>query len=185
MPINLQLESNAAKSGSCRCNIISQHCYSDLMIKRGMQWATIQCHESLVQPQTAAGHWLSLCRLLASLRQLVTHDRVSTDRERPRNTAQNIDNLYLIYRSVLMTATPPTALEIWIRKLILISLRLLWSCESHWANQQNDFAQNRKFVKYTLPKLVYNHLLGKRGAEDTSHLKFPAGEKRSYLTSLC
>lgn len=143
------------------------------------------CHESLVQPQTAAGHWLSLCRLLASLRQLVTHDRVSTDRERPRNTAQNIDNLYLIYRSVLMTATPPTALEIWIRKLILISLRLLWSCESHWANQQNDFAQNRKFVKYTLPKLVYNHLVGKRGAEDTSHLKFPAGEKRSYLTSLC
>ena len=100
MPINLQLESNAAKSGSCRCNIISQHCYSDLTIKRGMQWATIQCiyvcHESLVQPQTAAGHWLSLCRLLASLRQLVTHDRVSTDRERPRNIAQNIDNLYLI-----------------------------------------------------------------------------------------
>ena len=100
MPINLQLESNAAKSGSCRCNIISQHYYSDLTIKRGMQWATIQCiyvcHESLVQPQTAAGHWLSLCRLLASLRQLVTHDRVSTDRERPRNIAQNIDNLYLI-----------------------------------------------------------------------------------------
>lgn len=54
------------------------------------------CHESLVQPQTAAGHRLSLCRSLASLRRLVTHDRVSTDRERPRNTAQNIDNLYLI-----------------------------------------------------------------------------------------
>ena len=186
MPINLQLESNAAKSGSCRCNIISQHCYSDLTIKRGMQWATIQCiyvcHESLVQPQTAAGHWLSLCRLLASLHQLVTHDRVSTDRERPRNIAQNIDNLYLI--SHCSNDSPPTALEIWNRKLILISLRLLWSCESLWANQQNDFAQNRKFVKYTLPKLVYNNLVGKRGAEDTSHLKFPAGEK-DPISLLC
>ena len=57
------------------------------------------CHESLVQPQTAVGHRLSLCpvcRSFASLRRLVTHDRVSTDRERPRNTASNIDNLYLI-----------------------------------------------------------------------------------------
>lgn len=54
------------------------------------------CHESLVQPQTAAGHRLSLCRLLVSLGRLVTHDRVSTDSERPRNISQNIDNLYLI-----------------------------------------------------------------------------------------
>ena len=115
---------------------------------------------------------MSLCRLLASLRRLVTHHRVSTDRERPRNTAQNIDNLYLI--SLCFNNSDPANR---FRKLILISLRLLWSCESQWANQEYDFAQNRKFVKYTLPKLSYNNLVGKRGTEEMSHLKFTAGEK--------
>lgn len=72
LPITPQLKSNAAKSGSCTCNRISEQCYTDLLIKQGMQesndtlMSRVSC--STADHYRMSSEPLSACRLDSSIR---------------------------------------------------------------------------------------------------------------------